>query len=476
MAEMKQVTIKRLKGLYFTLAAAAATAFVIAPAYAGQQKVGAIVGDLVNAEPAAVPHFSCESKAFDLSQGLYCYDPFSIRAAYGVQSLLDNGATGAGQTIVIIDAFGSPTIASDLVDFDAEFQIPAPPSFKVVTMPGTPAFDPKNDEVVGWTEEIALDVQWAHAMAPAASIVLVAAKSDFDTDLIDAFNFAVDNRLGSVISMSFGESEISLANPDGLDIIASWTAAFNKARSHHITVLASSGDQGVDTQDFGTPTSGTPSVGFPASSPLVTSVGGTNLRFGTATAAAASPTGRYQFEQVWDDPADNNNIAADTFGAGGGGMSFLFTEPHYQRNNVPDAINKTLHGNRGVPDVAYNAGVAGGVLVHVGTLAPAAGSFFLFGGTSAGSPQWAGIVADLNSAFRRPVGFINDWLYELGGAGLLNGLFHDVTIGNNGFDGVTGYPASAGYDLSTGWGTPNFGNLRFMLSHPPKDSDDRSDP
>ena len=469
MIQMQQVTIKRLRGFHFTLAAAAATLFVIAPAYAGQQKVGAIIGDFVQAQPDAIPHFTCEVKPFDLSAGLYCYDPLTIRAAYGVQSLIDSGATGAGQTIVILDAFGSPTIQSDLLDFDALFQIPAPPSFQIVTMPGTPAFDPTNNDMVGWTEEIALDVQWSHAMAPGANIVLVAAKSDSDADLIAAFNFAVDNHLGNVISMSFGESEITLANPDGLDTIAAWTAAFEKARQHHITVFASSGDQGVDTQSFDTP-----SVSWPASSPLVTSVGGTNLRFGTAT--NASFTGSYQFEQVWDDPFDNNNIAADTFGAGGGGMSFLVTEPHFQRNNVPDAVNKTLHGNRGVPDVAYNAGVAGGVLAHVGTIAPGATSFFLFGGTSAGSPQWAGIIADINSVLKRPVGFINKWLYQLGGQGVLNGLTHDVTIGNNGFDNVPGYPASAGYDLSTGWGTPNFGNLSFMLSHPPTDSDPGSDP
>lgn len=114
--------------------------------------------------------------------------------------------------------------------------------------------------------------------------------------------------------------------------------------------------------------------------------------------------------------------------------------------------------------------------MHVGVLAPGATSFFLFGGTSAGSPQWAGIIADINSVLRRPVGFINPWLYRLGGQGQLNGLTHDITIGDNGFDHVPGYPASAGYDLSTGWGTPNFGNLVFMLSHPPTDSDSGSDP
>jgi subtilase family serine protease len=429
--------------------------------FAGRMQPHAIpYKDVQTAVPDAVPHFTCEVRPFDLSAGLYCYDPFTIRAAYRVDEMIAHSQDGHGQTIVILDAFGSPTIASDLADFDALFGIPAPPSFNIVTMPGTPAFDPTNGDMVGWTEEIALDVQWAHAMAPAANIVLVAAASDFDTDLVAGFNYAVDNHLGDVITMSFGESEIVLANPDGLDVINAWSAAFQKATDCNITIFASSGDQGVDTQGFGTP-----SVSFPASSPLVTSVGGTNLRYGTAT--NANFVGSYQSEQVWDDPADNNNIAADTFGAGGGGMSFLIPEPKWQSKNVSDAVNATLHGFRGVPDVAYNAGVSGGVLVHVGTLAPGATSFFLFGGTSAGSPQWAAIVADINSGKKngKKVGFLNDRLYKLGGQGALQPIFHDVFTGNNGFDGVTGYPATADYDLSTGWGTPDFGVLGLLLDN-----------
>jgi subtilase family serine protease len=461
---MNQVSMKRLRGLRFTLAAAAAALLIGAPAYAGEHQFGVIIGDQVQAQPSAIPHFSCESRPFDLSKGLYCYTPPAIRAAYGVNSLLNNGANGAGQTIVILDAFGSPTIQADLKVFDTLFGIPAPPSFQIVTMPGTPPFDPSDANMVGWTAEIALDVQWSHAMAPAASIVLVAAASNSDADLIAGLNFALDHHLGNVVSMSFGESEIFLANPDGLDTVALWTAAFKKARRNHVTLFVSSGDQGVDTQDFGTP-----SASFPSTSPLVVSVGGTNLRFGTAT--NANINGSYQFEQVWDDPADTD--AAHIYGAGGGGMSFLIPQPQYQKNNVPKAVNKTLHGYRGVPDLAYNAGVAGGVIAYWGV----GGGFYIFGGTSAGAPQWAGIIADVNSALGRPVGFINPWLYRLGGHGGLTSSFHDITIGNNGFDGVPGYPATPGYDLSTGWGTPNFGNLAIMLSNPPEDSGDPgSDP
>lgn len=434
----------------------AAVAFVLVFAgvgYAGQQRPWAIPGAIVDVTASATPHFTCELRKFDLSQGLFCYGPDAIRAAYGVDGLLNAGFNGTGQTIVIIDAFGSPTVQSDLTIFDTLFGIPDP-HLSIVTMPGTPAFDPTNADMVGWTGEIALDTQWAHAMAPNANIVLVAAKSDFDEDLIAALDFALDSHLGNVVSMSFGESEALLANPGGLDIVNAWTKTFQKARKNHVTLFVSTGDQGVDTQSIGLP-----SVGWPSTSPLVTAVGGTNLFFGTATNAAVPPGGTYQSETVWNDLA----------GSGGGGMSILMDQPDYQHDNLKSSVNKTLHGHRGVPDVAYNAGVAGGVLAHWGVGAPSPTSFFLFGGTSAGSPQWAGIIADLNQGRGRPLGFINKRLYELGGSGALKHLFHDVTVGDNSFDGITGYPATVGFDLSTGWGTPNFGILGAILADPDDD-------
>jgi subtilase family serine protease len=181
-------------------------------------------------------------------------------------------------------------------------------------------------------------------------------------------------------------------------------------------------------------------------------VGGTNLQFGTAT--NADPNGTYQAEEVWN----------DGFGASGGGMSILFPEPDYQSNNVPKSINRTLHNYRGVPDVAYNAGVVGGVLVAWAVNGP--GAFYLVGGTSAGAPQWSGIIADLDQAQGRPLGFINRQLYQLGGCGQLVKLFHDIVTGNNTFNLVPGYPALPGYDLATGWGTPNFDKLGIILSDP----------
>ena len=427
------------------VAAAAVLLLASSLSFAGRLSFGVKVGDKVDLQPDATAHFTCEKRPFDLSKGLYCYGPAAIRAAYAVNGLLNNGFDGKGRTIVILDAFGSPFVTNDLKLFDKVFGLPDPPSFTIITMPGTPPYDPNDANIVGWTAEIALDVEWSHAMAPGANIILVAAKSNSDQDLIDGLNYAIDHHLGDVVSMSFGESEADLANPDGLDIVAAWQKAFAKAKEQHMTLFVSSGDQGSTNEGFPFQ-----NVGWPASSDLVTSVGGTNLKFGTAT--NADPNGTYRSEMVWN----------DGFGAGGGGMSFLVDTPDFQQD-LPDSVKRTLHGNRGVPDVAYNAGVVGGVVAAwAAPFGP--GSFFIFGGTSAGAPQWAGIVADINQAKGRPLGFLNKQLYKLGNSGSLGNLFHDVTAGNNAFGGVPGYAATPGYDLATGWGTPKFGTLGLLLA------------
>jgi subtilase family serine protease len=122
-----------------------------------------------------------------------------------------------------------------------------------------------------------------------------------------------------------------------------------------------------------------------------------------------------------------------------------------------------------VPDVAYNGGVVGGVIVRCGYCISVP-AYFIFGGTSAGAPQWSGIIADLNQLRGRPLGFSNRRLYRLGASGGLASLFHDVTTGDNAFGTVPGYAATRGYDLATGWGTPNFGKLGTTLADPDDDA------
>ena len=221
---------------------------------------------------------------------------------------------------------------------------------------------------------------------------------------------------------------------------------------------------------------------YPASSPRVTAVGGTNLYFGTGTPATgkADPNGAYILEKVLNDEAQGIALA------GGGGVSALFRRPGYQ-DALPSSVRRSLHGHRGVPDVAYNGGVVGGVVVHLGFLGPAGNGFYIFGGTSAGAPQWAGAIADINQALGHPLGFINNRLYRLGKTGVLADLFHDITVGDNGFCFFTtpnppgvfacvpGFNATPGWDLATGWGTPNFGKVLSLIGDDDEGEDDNGD-
>jgi subtilase family serine protease len=444
------------------------------PSFAGRHRPHSVVIAKADVSRNASAVFTCETRYFDpaLNSGrVACYGPGAIRSAYGLTGLVSR-YTGAGETIVILDAFGSPTALADLQAFDKKFDIRNPPSFTVVTMPGTPAFDPTDGNQVMWAEEVSLDVQWSHAMAPGANIVLVASASDSDDDMLAALNYAIDNRLGDVISMSFGESEVFLADAAGQQAVANWEKAFKRARARHITLIASTGDQGsTNLADISGDIFPYQNVSFPASSPQVMAVGGTNLFFGTGN--RADPNGKYLGETVWNDIA----------GAGGGGISALFSRPNYQ-DNLPLAARRSLRQHRGIPDVAFNAGIVGGVVVHLGFPgAPLGGGDFVFGGTSAGAPQWAGIVADLNQALGHNLGFVNPRLYRLGRAGVREreehergeraSLFHDVTVGDNGFCGfdpdfnavcVPGFSATPGWDLATGWGTPNFGALMTLFN------------
>ena len=225
---------------------------------------------------------------------------------------------------------------ADLQAFDAAFGLPNPPSFTVVTMPGTPAFDPTDGNMVGWAEETSLDVQWSHAMAPGAKIVLVAAKSNSDDDLIAGLNYAIDHHLGDVVSMSFGESGSvpyrrgrSACHPrlgEGVQPCreSASRSSFPRATRNATTTA----DAGGDVFPF-------PNVSYPASSPQVTGVGGTSLFFGVGNHADPNPE-EVSGETVWND--EQFGIAA----AGGGGVSALFSQPLYQAS-LPSSVQKTLH-------------------------------------------------------------------------------------------------------------------------------------
>jgi subtilase family serine protease len=428
------------------------------PLAAGAPREGSVARPFVKVGPRAIPAqaagpkyalFTCQ---VGLRPGVNCYDPYQIRHAYNIDTLIDAGFDGSGKSIVIIDAFQSPNIVQQLNYYDNFYGLPGlnglgnPPNsslgtFTQIAPDGLTPFVPGDPNMTGWAAEISLDVLWAHAIAPGANIVLVLAKSNNDPDILSAQKYAVDHNLGEVISQSFGENE-SCMDPG---ILREQHDVFENATRKGITLFASSGDSGA-AQLSCDGSSLVKAVSTPASDPLVTAVGGTELHAAEYCLAAlgcdpgANPApGTYDGEVVWNEP---------DIGATGGGFSVLFSEPPYQQG--------TIHGGkqRGVPDVAYNAGVSTGVLTYLNIPGVPEG-FYRFGGTSAGSPQWAAILAIGDEKAGYSLGFINKVLYHIGQAQkYYSASFHDVTKGNNSFAGVVGFSAEPGWDPTTGLGSP----------------------
>ena len=380
---------------------------------------------------------------------LTCYGPDQIRAAYAIQPLLDRGLTGKGRTIVIIDAYSPPAVAQDLATFDALFGLPDP-SLTIVAPQGATPWDGTDGNQVGWAGEINLDVQWSHAVAPGAKIVLVEATSNDDAAILAATKWAVDNRVGDVISQSFGEDE-RCVDPA---IAKAQHKVFERATERGITLIASAGDEGsaqptCDGSDYSLAASS------PATDPLVTAIGGTSLK-------ADLTSGAYQSETVWNEP----QYAV----AGGGGYSVLECKPWFQAGVVKGRY-------RAVPDVSYDAGIDGGVVTYFGDDAaggPGAGGFYISGGTSSGSPQWAGLTAIGAQLAHHRLGALNPTLYALGRSRLASRVYHDTTVGTNAFTFldasdnpvvyVDGYAATRGWDAATGWGTPIASTLVPILA------------
>lgn len=401
--------------------------------------------------------FTCQ--IVGLNASATCYDPYQIRTAYNIEPLIQAGYDGFGKTIVIIDAFQSPNIATQLSTFIAFYGLPGMNglgspndsnlgTFSVVAPYGLTPFDPTNPDMRSWANEISLDVLWAHAIAPRANITLVLSASDQDSDIENARAYAVSNQLGDVISQSFGEAEIcELPN-----LVAAQHQDFASAIRNGVTVFASSGDSGAG-QATCNGSSLFLAVSTPASDPLVTAVGATQLEAAAYCLAvlgcnpASNPApGTYEGEVVW-------NESVTGFGASGGGFSVLYGEPSYQKGNLPGGKS------RGVPDVSYTGAVLHGVLVYLDVPGEAPG-YYLFGGTSVGSPQWSAILAIADQKAGHDLGFINKALYHIGQAPPhYAASFFDVTSGNNSFGGVTGYSAGPGWDPATGLGSPNTAQL-----------------
>ncbi|MGN6425688.1 MAG: S53 family peptidase [Leifsonia sp.] len=406
-------------------AGAPATA-ATAPDTSGIYTVHPIVEKAALATSALTPSFTPADCLAQTGGRVACQTPETIRAAYDIPATIGGVPAGTGQTVVIVDAFGSPTVASDLATFSQTFGLPAP-HLTVYYPGGKPTWNGRGTQT-GWAEETSLDVQWAHAVAPGANIALVIAANDHGASIDNAVRYAVDNRLGNVLSMSYGEADYLIASPHANNGQTTQAQkSFAKAAAAGMSLFASSGDDGSDNG------AGYPNFGFPASDPNVTAVGGTNVWAGSGLNAP--------HDTVWGDYADCPLTCA--FGVVGetGGAPSLF---------LP----------KGGSDVAYNASVYTGVLTYLGFLGGDANGFYYFGGTSAGSPQWAALTADAIQAVGHTVGNVSH--YAQGWAA--SGILFDVTQGSNATPTYTGgYSATAGWDRPTGWGTPDVGRIIAAL-------------
>jgi subtilase family serine protease len=438
--------------------------------------------------------------------GRRCFNPSAMANSYNYASLHAAGNQGQGETIAIIDSFGASSIASDLADFNAEFGVPhmcgetganAPsactpgmPKFSVVCVQGCPPTNPpppSNSTYLEahnlWALEVALDVEWSHATAPLANIMLVTTPTaevlgvQGFQQMMNAEQYVVDNHLADVISQSFGAGEGSFHS--GTAALKQLRQAFIDAQANNVSVFASSGDGGT-TNALKEPVKSPanipyPSVIWPASDPLVTSVGGTYLCTNATTGTSV--------DSVSPPPTCQAHPGVREVGwiDSGGGYSILFPRPAYQ-----DALpaGSTFVGSsvgapgpnsnmRGVPDVAYQASSRTGVLVRLTLPYPAGATttgcsgaspcstgWYVVGGTSAGSPQWAGIAAMADQIAGHDLGFLSPALYAVAANPAKYAAdFNDVAVGNNQTSSIPGYSASTGWDAVTGLGTPDVAHL-----------------
>jgi subtilase family serine protease len=222
------------------------------------------------ARPAAGGGFTCRRPGAEF----LCYTPKQMRRAYAFNKLLKQGRDGRGETIAILDAIQDPTLSSDLAAFDSRFHISPPPSLEVIAPQGLAPFDPKSEEDLGWASEIALDVEWAHAIAPGAKILLSLAPSSSEEALAADARYVIQHDLGDVISMSYGESETCTVTA----VREEEHALYKEAVEEGITLFAASGDAGAtEFNCAGTEYFHHREVGVPDSDPNVTAVGGTKL-------------------------------------------------------------------------------------------------------------------------------------------------------------------------------------------------------
>ncbi|MGB8649472.1 MAG: S53 family peptidase [Mycobacteriales bacterium] len=496
---MRRTAILAAVGAAAALAAPSATA-PAAAALGVQPFVARAPESAFTDRSAADGGVACQRPAPDnrVSTTIHCYRPDDLRSFYGLGPLASSN-DGAGQTIVLVDSYGSPTAASDLSFFAQTFGGPAPdfeavfplgkPDYKNATGNGTGQSGPTAAD--NWAGEANLDVQWAYAMAPKAHIVLLATPPAETQgvqglpNLMKAIDWAIGSYPeGTVFSMSFGTDEQAFAGAAATQF-AKFDQTFKRGLARHDTFFSSAGDTGsvgvVRSHRAGT-TGSTPEVSYPNVSPYVTSVGGTQVQSGwtwnpTQDKPFLDTGARNPAYWSWTPGGSTEPVWNESWAgiATGGGLSTVYGRPGYQ-----DGVASVVGSHRGVPDLAWDAAVNGGVLVFHSYFPELEGNpaWGVFGGTSASSPQVAAVTAIANqaraAAGKAPIGDLNAVIYGPGFDRLSafrdvaphtygttpSGVLKDNRIWDTGADGfvtpdpVPGYPTTTGYDLTTGWGSP----------------------
>lgn len=376
--------------------------------------------------------------------GALVYGPAQIRQAYQLPDLPNSWSGlsadqraiyGAGQTVYVIGAYHNPNAWAELEAFRQQFNLPgckvvslAPTQslpllsastngceFSVVYASASGMTDKQPDYNSGWAQEMALDVQWVHAMAPLARIVLIEAANASTPRILDAINLA--NAMGSgVVSMSFGADEGAY--------VSALDSAFSAA---NMTYLAATGDSGAGKAQW------------PSVSKNVLAVGGTSLASFTSSGTRT--------ETVWQpSPASG--------GSTGGGISQYVSEPDYQSGVMVVQEANASSKKRKVADVAFNADPKTGQYVAIMAQGANSASWYSMGGTSLSTPQWAGIVAVANAMRANqqgPLGLVQNLIYPSSKtAATYASVFNDISVGRSG-----GFSAATGYDIPTGLGSPN---------------------
>lgn len=408
--------------------------------------------------------------------GSHFLAPGDVYNIYDMNPLLSASINGTGQRIAVV---GQVDInLTDIAAFRSAsgLSVNAPTVLIQGPDPG-PAqtctnCSPNNGDLA----EASIDVEWAGAMAPAATILFVTGKDV----LFDSMTQAIDQNLAPIVTLSYGNCEAAWGSTD----MNTLNLLFKQANAQGQTIVAASADAGATDCDAGTSAVEGLAVDFPASSPYVTGMGGTMFNEGsgnywsTTNGATGGSANGYIPETVW-----NEDLAGSAFSGTGGGPSAFFTKPAWQIETGPPGMSTLVaaDGSRDVPDLALDAASGHDQFLYCAQgscsngYRNTAGNLTVAGGTSFDSQIFGGMLALIEQKIGSRIGNANPTIYALGNKTAYynttsTSAFHDITTGNNSnpctaatpncpSGGSIGFSAGVGYDLATGWGSVDLNNL-----------------